>query len=105
MRYVELLNVRVIDRFIRKHGDAGRWLRTWIANVLQASWKDIQDVRRKYPGADGVPIRKDVVVTVFNVKGNEYRLLTIIGYVEQRVYVVDVLTHAEYDTDRWKDRI
>ena len=41
-------------------------------------------------------------MTVFNVKGNEYRLLTVIGYAARRVVVIDVLTHAEYDSEKWK---
>ena len=46
-----------------------------------------------------------VVVTVFNVKGNEYRLLTVMRYRAQQVYVIDVLTHAEYSKGKWKDRL
>ena len=45
-----------------------------------------------------------MVVTVFNVSGNDYRLLTQIGYKEQLVQVVEVLTHAEYSKDKWKKR-
>jgi mRNA interferase HigB len=39
----------------------------------------------------------------FNIKGNDYRLITRISYTRQRVYVRDVLTHAEYDKGKWKD--
>jgi hypothetical protein len=45
------------------------------------------------------------VVTVFNVKGNTYRLLTRIAYPQQIVFVLDLLTHAEYDKNAWKDRL
>jgi mRNA interferase HigB len=64
--------------------------------------------RATYPSADGVPIRKGrrvvAVVTVFNVGGNKYRLLTLVNYGRQTVEVVDVLTHAEYDKEQWKRR-
>jgi len=46
-----------------------------------------------------------VVVTVFNIRGNRYRLLTALHYSTAVCRVLDVLTHAEYSTDRWKDRI
>ena len=42
-------------------------------------------------------------VTVFNVGGNKYRLIAAIHYNRQRLYVLRILTHAEYDKDRWKD--
>jgi len=45
-----------------------------------------------------------MVVTVFNAGGNDYRLLTQIGYREQVVQVVDVLTHAEYSRENWEKR-
>jgi mRNA interferase HigB len=42
---------------------------------------------------------------VFNVKGNEYRLLTTINYRQQQVYVLEVMTHAEYSKQKqWKRR-
>ena len=101
---MELLNVQAIQRAIRKHRDVAPWLERWAATVQAASWGSLDEVRHVYPSADGVPLHK-IVVTVFNVKGNEYRLLTIIRYQAQQVYVVDVLSHAEYSRNKWKDRL
>jgi len=101
---MELLNVQALQRAIRKHRDAGAWLERWAATVQNAAWNSLDDVRHVYPSADGVPLKR-IVVTVFNVKGNEYRLLTIIRYRAQQVYVIDVLGHAEYSKDKWKDRL
>jgi len=42
-------------------------------------------------------------VTVFHVCGNKYRLITAIHYNRQRVYVLRLLTHADYSKDFWKD--
>jgi mRNA interferase HigB len=55
-------------------------------------------VKRVYPHADLVGR-----CTVFNIKGNQYRLITKIEYRIQRIYVNQVLTHAEYDEGKWKD--
>ena len=46
-----------------------------------------------------------LVVTVFNIKGNRCRLPVIVNYTAAVCRVVDVLTHAEYSTGRWKDRL
>lgn len=102
MQYVELVNVSAIERFVRKHRDAGNWLANWIDVAQAASWRSLQDVRKNFPSADGVQLKSRVVVTVFNVRGNEYRLLTVIHYVAQRIIIWNVLTHAEYDRESWK---
>jgi mRNA interferase HigB len=40
--------------------------------------------------------------TVFNIKGNNYRLIVSINYIKQIIYIKYVLTHAEYDKNTWK---
>jgi mRNA interferase HigB len=41
--------------------------------------------------------------TVFNIKGNTYRLIADINYIKQRIYIKYILTHAEYDKEQWKN--
>ncbi len=65
-------------------------------------WKHIEDVRQSFPHVDSVG-----QLTVFNVGGNNYRLIAKIVFskAEKRigkVYVRSVLTHAEYDKNDWK---
>ncbi len=99
---MELANLLAIERFVKKHRDAAGWLANWVEVAKSASWRSIQDVRLQFPSADGVALETDVVVTVFNVRGNQYRLLAVMGYLSQRTVIVDVLTHAEYDKNKWK---
>lgn len=40
---------------------------------------------------------------MFNIKGNEYRLIVLIRYQKQRVYVLHALTHKDYDKEKWKN--
>ena len=101
---MRLLGQDVLRKAIRKHGDTRQWLETWVATVEDADWQSLSDVRVDYPSADGVKLKSRVVVTVFNVKGNEYRLLTNINYQGQFVLVLELLTHAEYDKEKWKGR-
>jgi len=63
------------------------------------------DVRKTFPAADAVRVANGRVVTVFNIGGNHYRLITAIKYQWGIVYVLMFLTHAEYDKDLWKQRL
>jgi len=41
-------------------------------------------------------------LVVFNIGGNKYRLIAAIHFNRHKLYIRDVLTHAEYDKERWK---
>lgn len=69
---------------------------------MKAEWKNLQDTRKSYPAADAVEVASGATMTVFNIGGNKYRLITNIWYGGQQIYVKLVLTHAEYSRDRWK---
>ena len=101
---MRLIGQDVLVRSLKKHADARQWIAAWVATVQDATWASLEDVRQDYASADGVTLRSRIVVTVFNVKGNEYRLLTTINYLQQVVQVLELLTHAEYDKERWKQR-
>ena len=79
-------------------------MESWAVVVAEAEWQNILDVRLDYPPADGVKLESGFVVTVFNVRGNEYRLLTHIDYANEIVHGLDLLTHAEYGKEQWKGR-
>ena len=79
------------------HADAGTALDTWYRMAKKAKWKNLMEVRRELPTADGVE-----KFTVFNIKGNAYRPITEINYQTGRVFVRQVLTHAEYSKGAWK---
>src|SRR5437016_2932559 len=101
---MRLIRQDVLVRAGRKNAPLRRWLQTWALTVEAADWSDLDDVRAIYPSADGVALASRIVVTVFNVKGNQYRLLAWIDYSEGVVQVLDVLTHGEYDKELWKTR-
>ena len=85
----------------RIHGDISTQLDAWYRVAKSATWGSLEDVRRVYPAADGVPI-EEVVYTVFNISGNRYRLITEIFYDDRTILIRGVLTHAEYDKGNWK---
>ncbi len=69
----------------------------WYKVARNATWKSLMEVRQVYPHADFVD-----PYTVFNLKGNAYRLIVKIEYRWQMIFVKHLLTHAEYDQGEWK---
>jgi mRNA interferase HigB len=104
-----VLNTLALDRFARKHADARKPLAEWLDTARRASWSSLADVRRTYPSADGVTVSSSggetIVATVFNVKGNRYRLVTVVHYPTALLRVTEVLTHEQYSTGAWKERL
>ncbi|PYS84582.1 MAG: type II toxin-antitoxin system HigB family toxin [Acidobacteria bacterium] len=88
---------KIISLFVGQYADSQSSLAAWLAVVERADWKNIVDARQTYPHADAVG-----TCTVFNIKGNHYRLIVRIDYRAQTTYIKKVLTHAEYDKEKWK---
>lgn len=102
---VVLTGRNVIAKFVRKHRDAQGGLAEWTRAVERADWGSIDDVRRLYPATDGgVRTNRGKLVTVFNVKGNEYRLIADIVYPARIVTVLELMSHADYSKNLWKNR-
>ena len=80
-----------------RHADLEAPLDAWFRIAKKAAWRDLADVRRTFSSADGVG-----KWTVFNIKGNQYRLIAEINYGHGRLYIRHVLTHSEYSRGGWK---
>jgi len=84
---------------------AGKWLDAWTMVVKAAEWRSIHDVRQTYRSADPVKVASGRNVIVFNVCGNDYRLIVAIHYDKRRVYTLRFMTHADYDKNHWKQEL
>jgi mRNA interferase HigB len=80
-----------------QHADLVGPLDAWFRIAKKAAWKSLGDVRKTFSSADSVG-----KWTVFNIKGNQYRLIAEINYTAGRIYIRHVLTHAGYDRGGWK---
>jgi mRNA interferase HigB len=80
-----------------RHPQLGQLLDAWYRIAKRAEWRNLMDVRRTFPSADAV-----WKFTVFNIKGNVYRLITEINYRTGRIFLREVPTHAEYTKGGWK---
>ncbi|MBO0722116.1 MAG: type II toxin-antitoxin system HigB family toxin [Blastocatellia bacterium] len=92
-----IANYEVIAKFAKKHARARSSLNTWYNITLKARWKNFDDLKMTFRSAD---VYGQCVI--FNIGGNNYRLIASINYQLEQVYVLNVLTHAEYDKNKWK---
>ncbi len=87
-----------LTEFGKKHPDAQTSLLVWYKFTSLAQWQNFAELRQVFPSADQVGN-----LTVFNIGGNKYRLIVLVDYKYQKVFICHVLTHAEYDKQNWKN--
>ena len=99
---MRVLNMPRLEEACRRHRDAETALRKWLTVVQGAKWSRFLDVRSTYRSSDTVKVASGMVLTIFDIRGNVYRLITFVDYRRQAVTVLHFLTHAEYDKENWK---
>jgi mRNA interferase HigB len=68
-------------------------LEDWFLKTKESEWNNFAELKKTFNSVDMVGNRR----YVFNIKGNAYRLITIILFVPKYVYIRFIGTHAEYD--------
>jgi mRNA interferase HigB len=84
-------------QFFKKHKDAEGPLKAWRTAIQAAAWKSFTDVRQTWNSADWVAGK-----IVFDIKGNDFRLIAITKFEDGKLYIREILTHHEYDEGNWK---
>ncbi|HXM17857.1 MAG TPA: type II toxin-antitoxin system HigB family toxin [Candidatus Tumulicola sp.] len=92
-----VVGAAVLEEYAITYPDAKRQLKTWLTVAEGAAWSNIIELRKTYPQADYVK-----PYTVLNIKGNNYRLITIIDYQRQLINIEQFLTHSSYNKGKWK---
>ena len=95
---MNVISFKRIREFTLSHPDSSSALRAWFTTVKKSRWHSLADLKQVYPAADLVGR-----YTVFNIRGNKYRLLSRIVYRSQTVFIVAIMTHEEYDLGKWKN--
>ena len=90
---MRVIAVSTLRAFWQRHPDAEQPLRAWFEEAANASWTQPSDIKALYRSASILKNRR----VVFNIKGNDYRLIVAIAYKLQIVYVKFIGTHKEYD--------
>ncbi|MBW4579939.1 MAG: type II toxin-antitoxin system HigB family toxin [Tildeniella nuda ZEHNDER 1965/U140] len=94
---MHVISYKRLREFDKKHADCREVLDDWFKVAIKANWSNLIEVQSVFPQAEAVGN-----FTVFNIKGNRYRLIVSIDYEGQLIYIKYVLTHAEYDKEQWK---
>jgi mRNA interferase HigB len=96
---MHVISQSALRKFWEKYPDAETSLRSWYKLATTAEWSNLAEVKAVFSSADKVDN-----FTVFNIRGNNYRLITFIDYEyrPKKFFICSVLTHEEYDEDKWK---
>src|SRR5207247_812157 len=97
-REMRAISQKPLRKFWEKHADAEEPLRAWYKVVKKAHWKNFAEVRSVY---NSVSLAGNCYV--FNIRGNHYRLIANISHDWTVLLVCTVLTHMDYDREKWKD--
>ena len=95
---MHIIRRKKLRNFCQQHPDSCDALDNWHKLNTKAKWRNLAEVQTVYSTAEAVGN-----FTVFNIKGNRYRLIVDIVYSDQTIFIKYILTHAEYDKDRWKN--
>ena len=85
--------------FWAKYPDAENPLQAWDRTMESEVFTDFNDLKATFASADYVD-----GLTVFNIGGNKYRLISAIHYNRHKIFIRAVLTHTEYNHGAWKRR-
>jgi mRNA interferase HigB len=90
---LRIFNRSTLRSFWERHADAAGPPQAWFEEVESALWHGPQDIRARFGSADFVGGDR----IVFDIGGNEYRLIVHVAYKFHAVYIRFIGTHAEYD--------
>lgn len=84
---------RTLREYWEQHANAEEPLKAWYEVAVEADWKTPKDIKRRYATASILPDHR----VIFNIKGNDYRLVVKINYDYGIIWIRFIGTHAEYD--------
>ena len=93
IRTMRVISFAIIRNFIAKHADAEIALRDWYKKVSKADWNTLADIKATFNTADYVGNDR----YVFNIKGNNYRIVAVVIFIKKKLFMRFLGTHEEYE--------
>ena len=95
---MHIISRKRLNDFAALHPDAKSALAHWYQVVKKQRFESFVELRQIFPQADQVG-----KLTVFNIGGNKVRLIAAVHYNSKKIYIRSVLTHEEYNREKWKE--
>lgn len=89
--------VQLLHDFSGRYPPARTWIQAWLAEVRAATWTQPQDIKNRYRTVSFVGPH-----VIFNVKGNDFRMATLVAYGRGIVVVEWIGTHGDYMKINWE---
>ena len=93
---MNVINRKELRRVMQAHGDCADALEAWWRVTKAARWTHLAECQTTLRRADQVGR-----CLIFDILGNRYRLVTVVSWRNQRIYVKALLTHREYERNAW----
>lgn len=90
---MRVIATSTLREFWVRHSDCEEQLKCWYKEAHEAEWKKPRNIKKDYPSARFLNDNR----VVFNIKGNNYRLVVVINYDYGIVGIRFIGTHAQYD--------
>lgn len=90
---MKILVKRTIHYYVHKYPQAEKALQLWVSEFSSADYANFNQIKRKYINASIIANRR----VIFNIKGNDYRLIVSINFLQKACYVIWFGTHEEYN--------
>ncbi|MBC8617463.1 MULTISPECIES: type II toxin-antitoxin system HigB family toxin [Parabacteroides] len=90
---MRIFTEQALKEYAEKHPDSKVALQEWATIIKRSKWANYADVKKTFNSVDNVGNQH----YVFNIKGNNYRLVVVIKFTIQFVYIRFIGTHKEYD--------
>ncbi len=84
---------RTLVEFYERHADSKSAIEEWYKRVSKASWDNFADIRRDFNSVDSAGNQR----YIFNIKGNDYRLVALVQFKINMVYIRFIGPHKDYD--------
>lgn len=88
-----IISKTIIQSFVKNHPDIESALEKWYYDTKAADWKNFSEVKKTFNTTDSVGNDR----YVFDIKGNQYRLVALIIFKVRTVFILFIGTHKEYD--------
>ena len=90
---MRIVTQKRIQEYAQSYSDSDIPLRNWYKKTKESEWTCFADMKQTFGSVDSVGNDR----FVFNIKGNDYRLIAIVIFASQKVYIRFIGTHKEYD--------